>query len=255
VYIDVHCHLDSDYYENIEEIITNAEKNDVNKLIYNGCDLKTNKEVIKLINTYDNVYGAIGFHPTELENVCEEDYIFLEENIKNNKIVAIGEIGLDYHYDNTDREKQQYHFKRQLELAQKCNLPVIIHSRDSICDTYNILKEYSVRGVLHCFSGSLEMAREFIKMGFFISIGGIVTFKNAKNIIEVIKNIDLEYILLETDSPYLTPEPYRKYRNEPMYIPVIANKIAEIKGIDVVEVREATTDNALRLFDFWFKSW
>ena len=250
MYIDIHCHLDKCYYDNIDEVILNANDNCVNKLIFNGCNLESNNEVLDLINKYEGVYGAIGFHPTELKNIKEEDYIFLEDNIKNNKIVAIGEIGLDYHYEDTDRELQKKHFIRQLKLAQKYNLPVIVHSRDSIQETYNILKEYSVKGVLHCYSGSLEMAREFIKLGYYISVGGIVTFKNAKNIIEVIKGIDLSYIMLETDSPYLTPEPYRKNKNEPMYVPVIANKIAEIKGVSVDMVRDVTTSNALGLFDF-----
>jgi len=250
MYVDVHCHLDGCYYDNIDNVIINAKNNNVGKLIYNGCDIKTNKEVIDLINKYDFVYGAIGFHPTELDNIKDDDYIFLEDNIKNKKIVAIGEIGLDYHYEDTDKDKQKYHFIKQLELAKKYNLPVIVHSRDSIQDTYNILKEYSVKGILHCYSGSVEMAKEFVKLGFLISVGGIVTFKNAKNIIDVIKNIDLSYLLLETDSPYLTPEPYRKYKNEPKYIPVIASKIAEIKEISIEEVRDVTTSNAKRLFDF-----
>jgi len=250
MYIDVHCHLDSEFYDDIDGIIVNSLKNNVGKLIYNGCNMETNKEVLALVNKYDSVYGAIGFHPTELVNVKEEDYIFLEENIKNKKIVAIGEIGLDYHYENTDKEKQKYHFIKQLKLAKKYNLPVIVHSRDSIQDTYNILKDYPVKGVLHCYSGSVEMAREFVKLGYFISVGGIITFKNAKNIIEVIKDIDLSYILLETDSPFLTPEPHRKEKNQPMYIPLIANKIAEVKGISVEEVRDTSTSNASRLFDF-----
>lgn len=250
MFVDTHCHLDKCYYDSIDKIITNANNNGVNRLIYNGCNLESNKEVLDLIDKYDCVYGAIGFHPNDLKDIKEEDYIFLEDALKHKKIVAIGEIGLDYHYENADKELQKYHFRRQLELAKKYNLPVIIHSRDSIQDTYDILKEYSVKGVLHCYSGSLEMAREFIKLGFFISVGGIVTFKNAKNIIEVIKNIDLSYILLETDSPYLTPEPYRKNKNEPMYIPVIASKIAEIKGISIENVKKVTTGNAFRLFDF-----
>jgi len=254
MYIDVHCHLDSDYYKNIDNVIKNANKNSVNKLIYNGCNKKTNNEVIKLINKYDCIYGAIGFHPTELDNITLEDYNFLEDNIKNKKIVAIGEIGLDYHYEDTDKELQKEHFIKQLELAKRYNLPVIVHSRDSIQDTYDILKKYNVRGILHCYSGSLEMAKEFIKLGFLLSFGGIITFKNAKNTIEVIKNIDLSYILLETDSPYLTPEPYRKNKNEPMYIPTIAEKIAEIKNISLEEVRMITTANAERLFDFYKKS-
>lgn len=250
MFVDVHCHLDSEFYSNVNYIIMNAVKNNVGKLIYNGCNMKTNREVLELTDKYDCVYGAIGFHPTELNDILEEDYAFLEDNIRNKKIVAIGEIGLDYHYEDTDKDKQKYHFIRQLELAGKYNLPVIVHSRDSIQDTYNILKQYSVRGVLHCYSGSVEMAREFIKLGYFISVGGIITFKNAKNIIEVIKNIDLSYILLETDSPFLTPEPYRKEQNEPMYIPIIANKISEVKGCSIKEVKDVTTANACRLFDF-----
>ena len=253
MYIDVHCHLDNNYYDELDKVIIDANDSGVGKIIYNGCNLESNKEVLDLIDKYDCVYGAIGFHPNELENVTDEDYIFLEDNIKNNKIVAIGEIGLDYHYEDTDKEKQKYHFIKQIELAKKYNLPVIIHSRDSIQDTYDILKKYPIKGVLHCYSGSLEMAREFIKLGLFISVGGIITFKNAKNIIEVIKNIDLSYVLLETDSPYLTPEPYRKYKNEPMYVPVIASKIAEVKGVSVEEVRDVTTSNALALFDFYMK--
>ncbi len=250
MYIDIHCHLDKEYYNDVSKIIENAKENDVKKIIYNGCDLKTNKEVLELISKYSVLYGAIGFHPTNLDNVTLKDYEFLEKNLQNKKIVAIGEIGLDYHYDNTDKEKQKDHFIRQLKLAKKYNLPVIVHSRDSIQDTYNILKEYNVRGVIHCFSGSKEMAREFIKLGFYISVGGIITFKNAKNIIEVIKNTDLSYILLETDSPYLTPEPYRGYKNEPKYIPLIAERVSKIKGISVEEVKSVTTNNALRLFDF-----
>jgi len=212
--------------------------------------MQSNKEVLDLIEKYDYVYGAIGFHPNDLNDIKDEDYIFLENNIKNNKIVAIGEIGLDYHYEDTNKKSQKEHFIRQLELAIKYDLPVIIHSRDSIQDTYDILKKYPVRGVLHCYSGSLEMAKKFIKLGFLISVGGIVTFKNAKNIIEVIKGIDLSYILLETDCPYLTPEPYRNKKNEPMHIPIIANKIAEIKGVSVEVVKDVTTNNAIALFDF-----
>ena len=164
--------------------------------------------------------------------------------------MAIGEIGLDYHYPDTNKEKQKYAFRRQLELAEKHNIPVIVHSRDAIQDTFDIMSEYNIKGVIHCFSGSVEMAKEFIKKGFLISVGGIITFKNAKNIIEVIKNIDLSYILLETDSPYLTPEPFRKEQNEPMYIPIIANKIADILNVSVELVSSKTTENAKRLFDF-----
>lgn len=250
MFIDVHCHLDSNYYNDIDKVINNAKKNNVNKLIYNGCNKKSNKEVIRLINKYDSVYGAVGYHPTELDDVNEKDYELLESLLSNKKIVAIGEIGLDYHYPDTNKEKQKYAFRRQLELAEKYNIPVIVHSRDAIQDTFDIMSEYNIKGVIHCFSGSVEMAKEFIKKGFLISVGGIITFKNAKNIIEVIKNIDLSYILLETDSPYLTPEPFRKEQNEPMYIPIIASKIADILNVSIEEVSSKTTDNVKRLFDF-----
>lgn len=250
MFIDVHCHLDSNYYDDIDKVINNAKKNNVNKLIYNGCNKKSNKEVIKLINKYDSVYGAVGYHPTELEDANEKDYELLENLLSNKKILAIGEIGLDYHYPDTNKEKQKYAFRRQLKLAEKHNIPVIVHSRDAIQDTFDIMSEYNIKGVIHCFSGSVEMAKEFIKKGFLISIGGIITFKNAKNIIEVIKNIDLSYILLETDSPYLTPEPFRKEQNEPMYIPIIASRIADILNVSIEEVSSKTTENAKRLFDF-----
>lgn len=250
MFIDVHCHLDSNYYNDIDKVINNAKKNNVNKLIYNGCNKKSNKEVIRLINKYDSVYGAVGYHPTELDDVNEKDYELLESLLSNKKIVAIGEIGLDYHYPDTNKEKQKYAFRRQLELAEKHNIPVIVHSRDAIQDTFDIMSEYNIKGVIHCFSGSVEMAKEFIKKGFLISVGGIITFKNVKNIIEVIKNIDLSYILLETDSPYLTPEPFRKEQNEPMYIPIIASKIADILNVSIEDVSSKTTDNAKRLFDF-----
>ena len=250
MYIDVHCHLDSEFYDDIDGIIVNSLKNNVGKLIYNGCNMETNKEVLALVNKYDSVYGAIGFHPTELVNVKEEDYIFLEENIKNKKIVAIGEIGLDYHYENTDKKLQKNAFRKQLFIAERHDKAVIIHSRDAIQDTYDILKEFNVRGSLHCYSGSLEMAREFIKLGFYIGIGGVVTFRNAKNIVQVIENISLNNILLETDAPYLAPAPYRGMKNDSSYLPLIAEKIASVKNISMEQVVDITTRNASDLFDF-----
>lgn len=250
MFIDTHCHLYDEYYSDMDMVIQNAVKNNVKRVIVNGCDMKSNKEVLELIKKYDIVYGALGFHPTELDGISDEELKWLDDNLDNSKIVAVGEIGLDYHYDETDREKQQYFFRKQLKIAKKHNLPVIVHSRDSIQDTYNILKDSSVKGVLHCYSGSLEMAREFIKIGYFLGVGGIITFKNAKNIINVINNIGLEYILLETDSPYLAPEPYRGRTNEPAYIPIIASKIAALKGVSISEVERITTGTARGIFDF-----
>lgn len=248
--IDTHCHLYSEYYDNLDVIIDKLKNSDIKAVIVNGCDMKSNKEILELTKKYDILYGALGFHPTELDNVTDEDLNWLEKHINDSKILAVGEIGLDYHYDDTDKEKQKYFFEKQLEIAKKYNKPVIIHTRDSIQDTYNIVKDSKCKGSIHCYSGSLEMAKEFIKVGFCIGIGGIVTFKNAKNIIGVIKNIDEEYILLETDSPYLTPEPYRKYKNDSSYLKIILEKICSIKSKDFMELKEVTTNNAIRIFDF-----
>lgn len=248
--IDTHCHITMKDYDDIPFLINKIRESGVNKIIVNGTDMESNLEVLELTKKYDIVYGAIGFHPTELDGFKESYFEWLEEHIRDDKIVALGEIGLDYHYDNTDKEQENYVFKKQLEIARKHNKPVIIHSRDAIQDTYNILKEYNVSGCLHCYSGSLEMAREFVKLGFLLGVGGVITFKKAKNIVNVIKNIDLEYILLETDAPYLTPEPYRKNKNDSSYIPVIARKIAEIKEVNLEVIEKTTNENANRLFDF-----
>ena len=250
MYIDTHCHISKNDYDDISVLISKIKDNGVYKIIVNGCDMESNLEVLELTKKYDIVYGALGFHPTELNEFNEGDLEWLEAHINDEKIVALGEIGLDYHYDNNDKDKEINVFRKQLEIAKKHNKPVIIHSRDAIQDTYDILKDYGLKGSIHCFAGSLEMAREFIRLGFLIGVGGVVTFKNAKNIINVINNIDLEYILLETDAPYMTPEPYRKYKNDSSYIPVIAEKVSEIKDISLDDVAKTTSDSANRLFDF-----
>lgn len=248
--IDTHCHIYSEYYDDISALIDDINKAGIKKIIINGCDMKSNLEVLKLTKKYDIVYGALGFHPTELDNYSDDSIKWLEENINNDKIVAIGEVGLDYHYENADKEKQIKAFNEQLQLAEKYKKPIIVHTRDAIQDIYNILKKYKLKGSIHAFSGSLEMAKEFINLGYYIGVGGVCTFKNAKNIVNVIKNISTEYILLETDSPYLTPEPYRGKINTPKNISIIADKIAEIKQINISEVVDVTTDNANALFDF-----
>ena len=248
--IDTHCHISIDYYDDITMLIDKIKNSGVTKVIVNGCDMKSNLEVLKLVKQYDIVYGAIGFHPTELDNFSESDLDWLDEHINDNKIVALGEVGLDYHYDNTDKNQQKKVFKKQLEIAKKHCKPVIVHSRDSIMDTYNILSEFNLKGVLHCFSGSLEMALKFIELGYLIGVGGVATYKNARVIVDIIKRIDLENIVLETDSPYLTPEPYRGSKNDSSFIPIIAKKISEIKGVDISLVAKTTSDNACLLFDF-----
>ena len=248
--VDTHCHIYHEYYDNIPELIEQIKKDGINKIIVNGCDMKSNMEVLDLIEKYDIVYGAIGFHPTELSETDSEIVSFLEKHINDDKIVALGEIGLDYHYDNTDKTKQQRVFKKQLEIAERNKKPVIVHSRDAIQDTYDIMSRYNLKGSIHAFSGSLEMAQAFIKLGYYIGVGGVCTYKNAKNIENVIKNISLAYILLETDSPYLTPDPFRGQTNTPSNIPIIAKRISEIKNVSLSQVVKDTTINANHLFDF-----
>ena len=203
----------------------------------------------KFVEKYKNLYACIGYHPEVSNKIVEKDYETLEEMVKNNpKIVAIGEIGLDYYWNKNNKDKQREVFCKQLEIAEKLKLPVVIHSRDSINETYEILKKYKVSGVIHCFSGSLEMAKKFISLGFLLGIGGVVTFKNSK-LFEVIEKLELTNIVLETDSPYLTPEPNRGKTNESSNIFYIAQKIAEIKNISLENVAKITTENAIRTFD------
>ena len=246
--IDTHCHLFDEYYDNIEDVISRAVSEGVGFIIVNGVDRKSNEEVLKLIKKYDIVYGALGIQPEEVSRASYEDLIFIENHINDDKIVAIGEIGLDYHYE-CDKDKQKEFFKKQLDIATKYNKPVIIHSRDCIQETYNILKEYKLKGIMHCYSGSVEMAREFSKIGYFIGVGGIVTFKNAVKLVEVVKAIGINNIVVETDSPYLSPEPYRGKKNEPKNIKVIMEKIADIKGIDYEKLCDSVVSNVFGLFD------
>lgn len=246
--VDTHCHIFSEYYEDIDEIVMRAKNAGVGMIIVNGIDRKTNEEVLNLVSKYDIVYGALGVHPESADVVSDEDFKFIEEHINDDKIVAVGEIGLDYHYD-IDKNKQKYIFKRQLEMAKKYSKPVIVHSRECIQETYDILKVSDVKGIMHCYSGSVEMARKFCEIGFYLGIGGIITFKNAVKLIEVINETSLEYIVLETDAPYLSPEPYRGKRNEPINISVILKRICELKGLNIKQAGDVTTRNAFRLFD------
>mgnify|MGYP004710148411 FL=1 len=218
-------------------------------LIASFCEKDDIMLSTKFVEKYKNLYACIGYHPEVSNKIVEKDYETLEEMVKNNpKIVAIGEIGLDYYWNKNNKDKQREVFCKQLEIAEKLKLPVVIHSRDSINETYEILKKYKVSGVIHCFSGSLEMAKKFISLGFLLGIGGVVTFKNSK-LFEVIEKLELTNIVLETDSPYLTPEPNRGKTNESSNIFYIAQKIAEIKNISLENVAKITTENAIRTFD------
>ena len=193
MFTDSHCHLLKEYYKNISREIKSAEKNNVNRFINIGCDTEAIKEVVNLVVSHHNMYGAIGIHPNEINDNIIVDYNYIEKNIKNKKIIALGEIGLDYHYDN-DKKLQQKWFEKQLTLAEKEQIPVIIHSRDATIDTINILKKHKVKGIIHSFSGSYETAMEYIKMGFLLGINGVVTFKNSK-LKDVLDKLSLEYIV------------------------------------------------------------
>ena len=246
--VDSHCHLVKEYYDNIDEIIKRAEESNVDTFFNIGTNSKENEEVISLIEKHPKMYGVIGIHPNQTNKAVSEDLKLIENNLKNKKVIAIGEIGLDYHYPNTNKEKQITWFKKQLEIAQKHNMPVIIHSRDAVEDTINILKDYKVKGIIHSFAEDLETAQKYIDLGFLLGINGVLTFKNSK-LAKVISQIPLEYIVLETDCPYLTPHPFRGLKNEPKYIAEIATFLSKIKNINIKEAMEKTSQNLAVIFD------
>ena len=249
MYIDSHCHLSKEYYEDLDEIINKAQAKEVDIIIISGCDKKGIIEAIETKNKYENIYATIGFHPSEVDTTTDEDLIWLENLIKeNNKIIALGEIGLDYFWVKDNKEKQRTLFKKQLDIAKKIKLPVIIHSREATQETYDILKEYNLTGIIHCYSGSIEMAKKYVQLGYKLGIGGVITFKNTK-LDEVVSTIDLQDITLETDSPYLAPDPYRGQQNSPENIPLIAEKIAAIKKTTKQKVGDVTSNNIKELFN------
>ena len=244
--IDTHCHVIDLEYDNIDEIINRFKDN---IMIISGYDSISNRNVIDIVKKYKNVYGTLGFHPSEVDKFNEEEFNYIKNNINNSKIVGIGEIGLDYHYGSNNKEKQIKMFKSLLDLAQSENISVVIHTRDAAQDTMNILKNYKLKVDIHCFGYSLEIAKECIKRGYRLGIGGVLTFKNSKKLVEIVSNIPIENILLETDSPYLTPEPFRGKKNEPFYLSYVIDKISEIKKISIDEVKKITTKNAKEQFD------
>lgn len=252
MFIDSHSHLDDERFDQDRDILIKSLKgNKVDIAINIGVDLKTSINSIELANKYDNIYAVIGVHPHSASEVTLEMLDKFRVMSRNEKVVAIGEIGLDFYYDNSPRDLQRKWFKEQLELAKELDLPVVIHSRDATQETLDIIKEAqdgSLRGVMHCFSGSLEIAREYMKLGFYISIAGPVTFKNARVVREVAEEVPLDKLLIETDCPYLTPQPYRGKRNEPMFVRYVAERIAGIKNIPVEELAEHTSRNTKELF-------
>ena len=249
MYIDTHCHLQSKYYENIDAVIKDNRKAGIDKIIVSGCEICEIKEVIEYAKKYDDVYLTLGFHPEYADSINDIDISWLKEVVKNNnKVIGIGEIGLDYYYSKENRDRQINLFRKMLELASELNLPVVIHSRNATLDTINILKEYNVVGVIHCFSGSLETANEYIKMGYYLGIGGVVTFKNS-NLRDILKELSLDNIVLETDSPYLTPTPFRGKINSSKYIPLIAEELSKVFNTSILNVENITTQNAYSVFE------
>ncbi|MDG5789970.1 TatD family hydrolase [Evansella sp. AB-P1] len=249
---DTHVHLNADQYENdVEEVIERARKAGVSEMVVVGFDEKTIKKAMELVDSYEFIYAAIGWHPVDAIDLNEEYLQWIRQLSSHEKVVAIGETGLDYHWDKSPKEVQKDAFRKQIQLAKEVKLPIIIHDRDAHQDIVEILKEENaeeVGGIMHCFGGSIEIAKECLKMNFYISFGGPVTFKNAKRPKEVAKEIPLNRLLIETDAPFLAPHPYRGKRNEPEYVKIVAEKLAEIKEISYEELAKSTTENAKKLF-------
>ncbi len=252
MFIDTHVHLNAEQYqEDLQEVIDRALEAKVETMVVVGFDRKTIEKTMELVEQYDFIYGVIGWHPVDAIDCTEEDLHWIEELASHPKIVGIGETGLDYYWDKSPKDVQQALFRKQIHLAQKVNLPIIIHNREATADVVNILREEnaaSVGGVMHCYSGSVETARQCIEMNFMISLGGPVTFKNARMPKEVATEIPLEHLMIETDAPYLAPHPYRGKRNEPAWVPLVAEEIARLKEKPIEEVAQVTTANAKKFF-------
>jgi TatD DNase family protein len=252
VLFDTHVHLNADQFEeDVEQVIKRAKEVGVDKMVVVGFDRKTIEKAMKLVETFEGLYASVGWHPVDAIDMTDEDLVWIEELTGHPKVVALGEMGLDYYWDKSPKEVQKEVFRKQIQLAKKVKLPIIIHNRDATQDVVQILKEEKaeeVGGIMHCFSGSVETAKQCVDMNFYISLGGPVTFKNAKKPKEVAKEIPLNRLLIETDCPYLAPHPYRGKRNEPAYVKLVAEQIAELKEVSYEEVAKQTYENALELF-------
>lgn len=251
-FIDTHVHLNADQYdEDLQEVISRAREKGVQKMVVIGFDTKTINRAIAIAEADPDIYAVVGWHPVDAIDCTEEDLAWIEELASHEKVVGIGETGLDYYWDKSPKDVQQDLFRKHIRLAQRVQLPLIIHNRDATGDVLRILQEEEAHltgGIMHCFGGSVETAQEAIRMNFMISLGGPVTFKNAKTPKEVAKEIDLDHLLIETDAPYLAPHPYRGKRNEPSYVPLVAEEIARLKELSVEEVATRTTKNAEKFF-------
>ncbi|WP_077210335.1 TatD family hydrolase [Bacillus dakarensis] len=249
---DTHVHLNADQFQDdLQEVIDRARETGVSNMVVVGFDRPTITKAMELVEKYDFLYASVGWHPVDAIDMTDEDLAWIEELSQHPKVVAIGEMGLDYYWDKSPKEVQKEVFRKQIQLAKKVNLPIIIHNREATSDIVAILREeeaHTVGGIMHCFSGSVEVAMECVEMNFYISLGGPVTFKNARKPKEVAEAVPLEKLLIETDCPYLAPHPYRGKRNEPSYVKLVAQQIADLKGLSYEEVAKATTENAKKIF-------
>lgn len=251
---ETHAHYDDDKFtEDRDELILTVHESGVHPIINVGASIHSTQTTLELAKHYPFIYAAVGVHPSDVADLNEDTFAWLKEQTTYAKTVAVGEIGLDYYWDKEAdvQEKQRYWFGRQLQLAREADLPVIIHSRDAAADTLQVMRDNhaeTIPGVIHCYSYSPELAQEFVRMGYYIGVGGVVTFKNAKKLVETVQTIPMERILLETDSPYMAPEPHRGTRNDSRNIPYVIAKIAELKGITPQAVERITEENAYRLF-------
>ena len=248
MFADTHAHLYSEYYDNIDFVINDANNRGIKYIINAGIDANSNREVLELSSKYPNLYCVLGVHPEDVDTYYDADLQYIIDNLNNPKVIGIGEIGLDYYYTKENKEKQKEIFCKQLEVAEKYNLPVVVHSREATQDTIECLKKYKVKGVIHAFSGSLDTAKIYIKMGFKLGVGGVVTFKNSK-LKEVFKEVDINNILFETDSPYLSPEPLRGRVNNPGNVDHIVKFISELKNVSVEELSKVSMNSVRDVFD------
>lgn len=248
---DTHAHYDDEAFDDDrEKLLERMQNRGVEYIVNVGASMSSCKSTIGLVRRFPYVYGALGIHPNDVAELTEEDYKWLERSINKPKIVAVGEIGLDYHW-NDNRDVQIAAFKRQMNIAREAKLPIIIHSREAAQDTYDVMKANKadeIGGVVHCFSYGKEMAEKFMDMGFYLGIGGVITFKNAKKLLEVVEYMPMDKMVIETDCPYMAPEPNRGKRNDSFYLPYVVNRIAEIKGLSPTEVIDITSDNAKDLY-------
>lgn len=249
---DTHAHLNAEQFdEDLHEVIERAQQEGVENMVIVGFDRPTITRAMELVEQFDFMYAAVGWHPVDAIDMTDEDLAWIEELANHPKVVAIGEMGLDYHWDKSPKDIQKEVFRKQIQLAKRVKLPIVIHNREATADIVEILKEEGaseVGGIMHCFSGSVEVAEECINMNFYISLGGPVTFKNARKPKEVAEAVPLDKLLIETDCPYLAPHPHRGKRNEPGYVKLVAEEIATLKGITYEEVAKKTTENAKKFF-------